>query len=188
MWICLHKKCLYTGCSEQDNDHSTKHFYLQESHCIQMNLSSQRVWCYLCEAEVFLQHQNNQRRISIVSNDSSDNSTSRYSERANNVRDGGGSSVGGGDLCDSSEEDNDGNLSNRGGLVGLQNIGNTCYMNAALQALSNTPPLTNYFLECGNIIEATADMMQNQRKYGLAKNYLKLVKEIWSQNRRNNGE
>lgn len=32
------------------------------------------------------------------------------------------------------------------GLVGLRNHGNTCFMNAALQCLSNTQPLTEHFL------------------------------------------
>ena len=32
------------------------------------------------------------------------------------------------------------------GLAGLQNLGNTCFMNSSLQCLSNTQELTNYFL------------------------------------------
>lgn len=32
------------------------------------------------------------------------------------------------------------------GVCGLQNLGNTCFMNSALQCLSNTPQLTKYFL------------------------------------------
>lgn len=185
------------GCSEKYNDHSTKHFKINQIHCVHMNLSSQRIWCYLCEKEVFLP---GFRRSSLVSNESSD--TGQYTNERTAIFDRNTNTYGGGSIgvesCDSSGEDDDGGGGGGdrnyfgGGLVGLQNIANTCYMNAALQALSNTPPLTGYFLDCGDVIDATAEIAQmssSQRsnKAGLARSFHRLVKDMWCRSHRSNG-
>uniref|UniRef100_A0A8C9THS4 Ubiquitin carboxyl-terminal hydrolase n=1 Tax=Scleropages formosus TaxID=113540 RepID=A0A8C9THS4_SCLFO len=62
------------------------------------------------------------------------------------------------------------------GLTGMKNIGNSCYMNAALQALSNCPPLTQFFLDCGGLV-------RTDKKPALCKSYQKLITELWHKKR-----
>uniref|UniRef100_A0A669B0K2 Ubiquitin carboxyl-terminal hydrolase n=1 Tax=Oreochromis niloticus TaxID=8128 RepID=A0A669B0K2_ORENI len=62
------------------------------------------------------------------------------------------------------------------GLTGMKNIGNSCYMNAALQALSNCPPLTQFFLDCGGLV-------RTDKKPALCKSYQKLISELWHKKR-----
>lgn len=51
-------------------------------------------------------------------------------------------------------------------------------MNAALQALSNTPPLTQYFLECG------AALVEGRKPPALSRSYWRLMQEMWRRSRR----
>lgn len=71
------------------------------------------------------------------------------------------------------------------GLTGLQNLGNTCYMNSALQALCNTPPLVHYFLERPRFEERTVPVQRcsgelNSRSQWLTSALHNLVVDMWT--------
>ena len=66
-------------------------------------------------------------------------------------------------------------------MIGLENIGQTCYMNAAIQCFSNTDTLANYFLnpEKADIIENNAISMISPNAPQLSIEFRNLIHNLW---------
>lgn len=64
------------------------------------------------------------------------------------------------------------------GVTGLNNLGNTCFMNAALQCVSNTKPLTLYFMKKMYMHEINRTNPLGMKGH-IAKQYGDLIIQMW---------
>ena len=69
-------------------------------------------------------------------------------------------------------------------LVGLNNIGTTCFMNSTLQCLSQTKDLVNYFLKQKNLekVDNNSISFNNKNNCRLYSSFFKLIQKLWDKN------
>ncbi|KAF7655235.1 hypothetical protein LDENG_00058900 [Lucifuga dentata] len=172
LWACLQNDCPYVGCGESYLDHSTLHAQAKK-HNLTVNLTTFRIWCYVCEREVFLEQKPALLPVPAAPHHCKTTEQDAVPQPAGHPLKVVPIAV--------AEEEEEGSESEEDGfkprgLTGMKNIGNSCYMNAALQALSNCPPLTQFFLDCSGLV-------RTDKKPALCKSYHKLISELWHKKR-----
>ena len=71
------------------------------------------------------------------------------------------------------------------GKIGLVNRGNTCYLNTAIQVLSNVKPFTEYIMEDHYLEDMNIENIQGKtqkviNQFVLTREFIKVIKALWT--------
>ncbi|XP_048202312.1 ubiquitin carboxyl-terminal hydrolase 16 isoform X3 [Perognathus longimembris pacificus] len=156
VWLCL--KCGHQGCGRNSQEqHALKHYKTprSEPHCLVLNLDNWSVWCYICDEEVqycsskrlgqVVDYIRKQARITTPKTAEKDNGNielenKKLEKESKNEQER--------EKKESmTKESSPMNSASQITVKGLSNLGNTCFFNAVMQNLSQTPVLRELLKE-----------------------------------------
>ncbi|XP_063249719.1 ubiquitin carboxyl-terminal hydrolase 16 isoform X5 [Prinia subflava] len=152
IWLCL--KCGHRGCGRNSPDqHALKHYETPRSdpHCLVLSLDNWSVWCYLCDNEVPYKTSSLlgqtvdfvRKQVGIDSSHAVEKQENKEVENKKIEKDSKNEQE-----KEVSLEKNPHSTANGEVTVkGLSNLGNTCFFNAVMQNLSQTPALRELLKE-----------------------------------------
>nr|XP_020651875.1 ubiquitin carboxyl-terminal hydrolase 16 isoform X2 [Pogona vitticeps] len=156
IWLCL--KCGHRGCGRDSQEqHALKHYETPRSdpHCLVLSLDNWSVWCYLCDNEVQYgsstqlgqlvdyvrkQAHMNLRKPAYKEDENKPLENKKIKDHRNEEEK---------EKKEIMLKDNKLHLNGNAEVTvrGLSNLGNTCFFNAVLQNLSQTPVLRELLKE-----------------------------------------
>ncbi|XP_070263412.1 ubiquitin carboxyl-terminal hydrolase 16 isoform X4 [Myotis yumanensis] len=155
VWLCL--KCGHQGCGRNSQEqHALKHYLTprSEPHCLVLSLDNWSVWCYLCDDEVqycgsnrlgqVVDHVRKQARLTAPEPAAKDNGSielenKKLEKESKNEQER--------EKKENMAKETSMNYTSQITVKGLSNLGNTCFFNAVMQNLSQTPVLRELLKE-----------------------------------------
>lgn len=155
VWLCL--KCGHQGCGRNSQEqHALKHYMKprSEPHCLVLSLDNWSVWCYLCDDEVQYCNSNRLGQVVDYVRKQAGNTTPKSAKDNGNIE------LENKKLEKESKNEQERekkenmarenpsmNSTSQITVKGLSNLGNTCFFNAVMQNLSQTPVLRELLKE-----------------------------------------